>query len=265
MNLRNLSVDELNRAARICERIHYTISNEPIANHFYVVLRQALPGVHFSINHFSVAPVVVAGNMISESVSNETLSLFGRFMHEHPGVAKIGLVHSAETGQLLSELKREHYRRTHLYNEVFKPIDIEDQIWMGIGDREERFGIVYSRDSVYTDSDVGMAEIINPHVQIAWKNWKQTRHLEQRFALLNEKAVQSEEQARIRISAKSALDVLSRRQRQVVELLASGKTNREIGDVLKISPRTVGKHLEQIYAAVGTHTRTALIAAWNKG
>ena len=37
--------------------------------------------------------------------------------------------------------------------------------------------------------------------------------------------------------------------------------NAEIGCVLGISPETVRKHLENAYAKLGVHTRTAAVAA----
>jgi hypothetical protein len=39
-----------------------------------------------------------------------------------------------------------------------------------------------------------------------------------------------------------------------------GKTNRDIAQILGLSPRTVDKHLEQIYAKLGVEKRTAAAA-----
>jgi DNA-binding CsgD family transcriptional regulator len=36
-----------------------------------------------------------------------------------------------------------------------------------------------------------------------------------------------------------------------------GKTNRDIGDILGTSPRTVHKHLEHVFDKLGVETRTA--------
>ena len=36
-----------------------------------------------------------------------------------------------------------------------------------------------------------------------------------------------------------------------------GKTNRDIGDILGMSPRTVNKHLEHVFEKLGVETRTA--------
>ena len=50
---------------------------------------------------------------------------------------------------------------------------------------------------------------------------------------------------------------LTERECEVLLWLAKGKTNRDIGDILGISPRTVNKHLEHIYIKLGVETRAA--------
>ncbi|MFZ5557802.1 MAG: helix-turn-helix domain-containing protein [Pseudomonadota bacterium] len=49
------------------------------------------------------------------------------------------------------------------------------------------------------------------------------------------------------------------REREVLTWLAAGKTEREIGAILGISPRTVQKHLERLYVKLGVETRTAAV------
>jgi DNA-binding CsgD family transcriptional regulator len=50
---------------------------------------------------------------------------------------------------------------------------------------------------------------------------------------------------------------VTERERDVLALVASGKTNGEIAQVLAISARTVQKHLEHIFEKLGVETRTA--------
>jgi len=45
----------------------------------------------------------------------------------------------------------------------------------------------------------------------------------------------------------------------VLHWLAGGKTDRDIGEILGISPRTVHKHLQRIYEKLGVETRTAAV------
>ncbi|WP_027854896.1 response regulator [Marinobacterium litorale] len=50
---------------------------------------------------------------------------------------------------------------------------------------------------------------------------------------------------------------LTPRAAEVLYWIANGKTNKEIGEILGMSPRTVNKHLEQIYPELGVENRTA--------
>ncbi len=53
---------------------------------------------------------------------------------------------------------------------------------------------------------------------------------------------------------------LTSREGEVLLWLSKGKTNRDIAQILGLSPRTVDKHLEQIYAKLGVENRTAAAA-----
>jgi DNA-binding CsgD family transcriptional regulator len=63
---------------------------------------------------------------------------------------------------------------------------------------------------------------------------------------------------RLRVRAETLAHLaLTQREREVVALVAAGKTNAEIAAVLSISARTVQKHLEHIFPKLGVETRTA--------
>lgn len=53
---------------------------------------------------------------------------------------------------------------------------------------------------------------------------------------------------------------LTERESQVLLWIANGKSNREIAEILDMSPRTVNKHLEQIFPKLGVENRTAAAA-----
>jgi len=50
---------------------------------------------------------------------------------------------------------------------------------------------------------------------------------------------------------------ITKREAEVLLWVAHGKTNREIGEILSLSPRTINKHLEQIYPKIQVDNRTA--------
>src|SRR5687767_15852359 len=59
-------------------------------------------------------------------------------------------------------------------------------------------------------------------------------------------------------------DPLTRREREVVDLLARGTTNREIAEALVISERTVENHVSNVLGKLGLETR-AQVAVWALG
>jgi DNA-binding response OmpR family regulator/DNA-binding CsgD family transcriptional regulator len=68
-----------------------------------------------------------------------------------------------------------------------------------------------------------------------------------------------EETSREEIILKNKLS-LTLREAEVLTWIARGKSNRDIGEILGLSPRTVNKHLEQIYSKLGVENRTAAAA-----
>ena len=57
---------------------------------------------------------------------------------------------------------------------------------------------------------------------------------------------------------RDALGELTPQQRQIVRLASDGLTNREIGDRLFLSPRTVSSHLYRSYPKLGVARRHQL-------
>lgn len=53
---------------------------------------------------------------------------------------------------------------------------------------------------------------------------------------------------------------LTTREAEVLNWLAGGKANREIAEILGMSPKTVNKHLERVYMKLGVENRAAAVA-----
>ena len=64
--------------------------------------------------------------------------------------------------------------------------------------------------------------------------------------------------------ARLASAALTPREMEILSWLAKGKTNRDIGDILERSPRTVNKHLEHIFEKLGVETRSAAASVWSR-
>jgi DNA-binding NarL/FixJ family response regulator len=63
-------------------------------------------------------------------------------------------------------------------------------------------------------------------------------------------------------------DMFTPREREIADLVAQGLTNREIGEQLFVSPKTVEAHLTRIFAKAGLPSRAAVAATverWRRG
>jgi DNA-binding NarL/FixJ family response regulator len=50
---------------------------------------------------------------------------------------------------------------------------------------------------------------------------------------------------------------LTGREVEVLRLIARGRSNREVAELLFISPTTVGRHIENLYRKIGVSSRAA--------
>ena len=55
---------------------------------------------------------------------------------------------------------------------------------------------------------------------------------------------------------------VTRRQAEILALVASGLSDKEIASRLGVSPRTIQSHLYRLFLQHGFHKRTAAVAAW---
>jgi len=57
----------------------------------------------------------------------------------------------------------------------------------------------------------------------------------------------------------------SRREEQILGLIATGRTDKEVAVALGISRKTVATHLGRLYLRRGFHSRTEAVVSWMGG
>ena len=62
----------------------------------------------------------------------------------------------------------------------------------------------------------------------------------------------------LRARPREPIDSLTRREREIAELIAAGLTHKEIANTLKIAPATVNNHLRAIHERVGARNNAEL-------
>jgi DNA-binding CsgD family transcriptional regulator len=150
----------------------------------------------------------------------------------------------AEGARKISDhLTQREFHRLEVYDLAARPLGVEYMIRLWLdpgGDRGARFELDRGRRD-FDERDRLVLDVLLPHL----------RQFRRRAARRREPA----------ISGTEAAVRLSEREREVLGLVAEGKTNAEIGRVLWISAETVRKHLENAYEKLDVHTRTAAVAA----
>jgi two-component system nitrate/nitrite response regulator NarL len=71
-------------------------------------------------------------------------------------------------------------------------------------------------------------------------------------------AVRNAQGSRMRRKPEELVTALTARERQIVELVSTGLSNREVGELLHISEGTMKVHLHHVFQKLSIRNRTAL-------
>jgi DNA-binding CsgD family transcriptional regulator len=137
-----------------------------------------------------------------------------------------------------------------LYTEVYAPMGVEHMIAFTLPHAPDRIlGVALGRAADdFTDGERDLLDRARPFLIQGYRN--AIRY----SSLLAAKAPPDAAHAAPEIEPLIALG-LTRRQAQVLQLTAMGAGERDIAVHLQLSPRTVAKHLERCYRALGVHDR----------
>jgi DNA-binding CsgD family transcriptional regulator len=161
--------------------------------------------------------------------------------------------HDLGAVRLSDLIPRLRFRELPVYREYFRSLGIDQMLDLGLPDRSlrQRSLILFRAegDRDFSERDRAVLELLRPHLYV----------LEAQAALRRRLAEALREQRPCEGNG-SVYGHLTRREREVIELVAEGTTNAEIAAQLWVAPSTVKKHLEHIYAKLGVGRRAAVAA-----
>jgi DNA-binding CsgD family transcriptional regulator len=186
------------------------------------------------------------------AISLREIEAFDRYFFTHPLVCEHGRNPCAVTKRISDLLPESEFQRTPVYGDYYRSIRIDHVIAVPIHvDRRFLVSFVLNRSKRnFSDRDRACLELIRPHLGNLYRLGVAARRAEA--------APAAHEGAADSIAHPAALP-LTARECDVLHWLAAGKTDRDIGSILGISPRTVQKHLQRIYEKLGVETRTAAV------
>jgi DNA-binding CsgD family transcriptional regulator len=170
------------------------------------------------------------------AISPRQIQVFDRYFHDHPLVRAHGRNPGAVTRRI-SDLVADHaFHETPVYNDYYRPIGIQHAMAVPIYvDGRLLVSFVFNRaGSGFRARELELAEAVRPHLANLYRLGGSI--------------------------PRAAETPLTAREREVLEWVAAGKTNRDIAAILGAKPRTIEKHLERIYEKLGVETRTAAAA-----
>jgi DNA-binding CsgD family transcriptional regulator len=164
-------------------------------------------------------------------------------LHEHPVLAHFRTKNDWEPAKISDFLSRQQFHRTGLYAEFYRPLPTEDQMSFLLPTlRDDLYaGISFNRVSRdFTEADRDLLKAIAAPVGNAIQR------------------------RRSHEAANSGTAMLTERERQVLQLAAQGRTSLAIAHRIDVSPRTVAKHLENVYRKLGVANRAAAVSIFTR-
>jgi DNA-binding CsgD family transcriptional regulator len=179
--------------------------------------------------------------------------LYLRHLGQHPLLAACaaGRVRGGDCVAVSDLATRPAFRRMPIYADYFRHRGVEDQLGAVVRARDERtLMVVFSRSSRgFNDRDRGVLGLLLPHLRHAVHRQRRLAALAATRALPSPAVV-----------SPRAWESLTERERDVVACLRMAATDQRIARTLLISPRTVGKHLENVYRKLSLSGRMELLS-----
>jgi DNA-binding CsgD family transcriptional regulator len=178
---------------------------------------------------------------VPDPIARREIEAFDRHFDRHPLVREHRRNGRAKTRRMSDVVPAREFRESALFDEYYRAIGIDHVMAVPVhvdGSLLVAF-VLNRRGRDFDERDRARAEAIRPHLGNLY-----------RLARAIDAAPASQWAPPPRLTC---------REQEVLRWLAAGKTDRDIGDILDISPRTVHKHLQRIYEKLGVETRTAAV------
>jgi DNA-binding CsgD family transcriptional regulator len=159
---------------------------------------------------------------------------------------RTGNLSSIRVSDLIS---RRCYHELPIYQDYFRLCGVDQYVELGLPAKpgRDRFFVLFrsigAHDFSARDRDV--LELLRPHIRRLEANASLRRRLSE---MLRQSSGAPDWDGHAHLTP---------REREIVDLVAKGKTNAEIAAALWVAPSTVKKHLEHVYAKIGVGRRAA--------
>lgn len=217
-------------------------------------LQRLLPSDWISLNDVASDPEGIV-TIMQPDAGFELHEVWKRLAHENPLLRYYLRTQDGRAYRFSDVIERDELEALALYRELYLPLGVRHQMAFTLPASPDRvLAIALSRaDRDYSDEERDFANRARPFLIQAYLN-----------AIAHQSLQVELEQAR----GAPLLEVLraaglTKREAEVLRLLALGRSNHHIAAALGISFRTVGKHLEHSFRKLGVGDRSSAAGrAW---
>jgi DNA-binding CsgD family transcriptional regulator len=217
-----------------------------------VALREAVPADWCAL-HELPANLPHTVSLTDPPVPEELHVVFARYSVQNPLADHFLRTRDGRATRFSDVVSRRELHRLELYREVYRPLGVEFQVAVSLPSAAQRvLGIALSRaERDFTATDCALLNLARPYMIQAYRNALAHTHMAEGAG------------RQILVSDLLALG-LTRRQAEVLRLVAMGSSDLHTAQTLEIAVRTVQKHLEHCYRRLKVANRSqAAQAAWS--
>jgi DNA-binding CsgD family transcriptional regulator len=199
------------------------------------------------------------------ALSAQDRACFDRHFRSHPLVHYHADLRGQGTHRISDSVPFSRFREGALYSEYYRRIGIDHAVAVPllVDERTLVSFVLNRRGRDFGERDCALLELVRAHLA---RLYRQAHELERTRAALARLEAGGEgatlpigERLGLASPQRFAALPLTPRECEVLRWVAAGKTDRDIAGLLGISVRTVQKHLERCYIALGVETRTAAV------
>jgi DNA-binding CsgD family transcriptional regulator len=245
--MQSLEATDERRVGRfVVETADFRSDDEPFVAPFLAALRRLVPcdDVCFSeLDRVRQIDLGWIGEPNPVEGSPEPEVSYWEIRHGHPTCHRHETTGDFSAHRVTDFVTHRQLRRSRIYAQWFRPQGVEHQLTVGLDaplwhTKVFLFSRGPGRD--FTSRDCDVLDVLRPYLAGRYELWRSRQG---------------------RTEPVPVAAGLTSREREVLELVGDGLTNVEVAQRLWISPGTVRRHLENSYAKLGVHTRTAAIRA----
>jgi len=217
-------------------------------------LKRALPSDYVSLNEVTPDPDDIVTLSLPDAPEGQ-LGRWNELAHENPLLQFYLRTQDGRAYRFSDVIEQDELHALTLYRELYAHMGVEHQMAFTLPAPPDRvLAIALSRSACdYSDEERDFANRARPFLIQAYLN----------AIAFNDVRGPREGASSARFTSSLEAVGLTRRESEVLGLLALGRSNHHIADALGISYRTVGKHLEHAFRKLGVSDRSSAAGrAW---